>query len=40
MICDFPDLYDYRFDNVNSHGVGSFCLMCFGGTWTKRTQRK
>ena len=32
MICDFPDLYDYRFDGVNSHGVGSFCLMCFGGS--------
>ena len=31
MICDFPDLYDYRFDGVYSHGVGSFCLMCFGG---------
>ena len=29
MICDFPDLYDYGFD---SHGVGSFCLMCYGGT--------
>jgi M6 family metalloprotease-like protein len=31
MICDFPDLYDYRRDGVNSFGVGGFCLMCFGG---------
>lgn len=30
MICDFPDLYDYRRDGVYSHGVGSFCLMCAG----------
>jgi M6 family metalloprotease-like protein len=30
MICDFPDLYDYRFDGIYSHGVGSFCLMCVG----------
>ena len=30
MICDFPDLYDYRADGVYSHGVGSFCLMCAG----------
>jgi hypothetical protein len=30
MICDFPDLYDYKNDGVNSHGVGSFCLMCAG----------
>jgi M6 family metalloprotease-like protein len=30
MICDFPDLYDYRRDGVNSHGVGGFCLMCAG----------
>ncbi len=30
MICDFPDLYDYRNDGVNSHGVGGFCLMCAG----------
>lgn len=30
MVCDFPDLYDYRRDGVYSHGVGSFCLMCFG----------
>jgi M6 family metalloprotease-like protein len=30
MICDFPDLYDYRQDGVYSHGVGSFCLMCAG----------
>lgn len=30
MICDFPDLYDYRNDGVYSHGVGSFCLMCAG----------
>ena len=27
MVCDFPDLYDFQF---NSHGVGSFCLMCYG----------
>ena len=31
MICDFPDLYDYRRDGVSSFGVGGFCLMCFGG---------
>lgn len=30
MICDFPDLYDYKRDGVYSHGVGSFCLMCVG----------
>lgn len=30
MICDFPDLYDYKDDGVYSHGVGSFCLMCAG----------
>jgi hypothetical protein len=30
MICDFPDLYDYKSDGVYSHGVGSFCLMCVG----------
>lgn len=30
MICDFPDLYDYRNDGVNSFGVGGFCLMCAG----------
>lgn len=30
MVCDFPDLYDYRDDDVYSHGVGSFCLMCTG----------
>ena len=29
MICDFPDLY--RYQGVGN-GVGSFCLMCFGGT--------
>ena len=28
MICDFPDLYDY---GNESNGVGSYCLMCFGG---------
>lgn len=27
MICSFPDLYDSERD---SHGVGSFCLMCKG----------
>ena len=27
MLCDFPDLYDLEFD---SHGVGAFCLMCYG----------
>ena len=27
MICNFPDLYDFQRD---SHGVGSFCLMCKG----------
>jgi M6 family metalloprotease-like protein len=27
MLCDFPDLYDLGFD---SHGVGAFCLMCYG----------
>ena len=27
MICDFPDLYDFQFD---SHGIGAFCLMCYG----------
>ena len=30
MICDFPDLYDYGDDGTRSHGVGSFCLMCYG----------
>lgn len=30
MICDFPDLYDYKRDGVYSYGVGSFCLMCVG----------
>jgi M6 family metalloprotease-like protein len=30
MICEFPDLYDYKRDGVYSHGVGSFCLMCSG----------
>lgn len=31
MVCDFPDLYDYGSD---SRGVGSYCLMCAGGsTW-------
>jgi M6 family metalloprotease-like protein len=29
MLCDFPDLYDY---GPESSGVGSFCLMCAGGT--------
>jgi M6 family metalloprotease-like protein len=29
MICDFPDLYDY---GGESHGVGHFCLMCYGGS--------
>ncbi|MCQ1535766.1 M6 family metalloprotease domain-containing protein [Methanosarcina sp. KYL-1] len=29
MVCDFPDLYDY---GAESNGVGSYCLMCFGGT--------
>jgi M6 family metalloprotease-like protein len=29
MICDFPDLYDY---GSQSHGVGNFCLMCYGGS--------
>jgi M6 family metalloprotease-like protein len=29
MICDFPDLYDY---GGQSHGVGHFCLMCYGGS--------
>ena len=27
MICDFPDLYDY---GGESHGVGHYCLMCYG----------
>lgn len=29
MICDFPDLYDYGYE---SRGVGSYCLMCSGGS--------
>ena len=32
LICDFPDLYDYGDDGVESHGVGMFCLMSAGGT--------
>ncbi|HEY5710656.1 MAG TPA: M6 family metalloprotease domain-containing protein [Allosphingosinicella sp.] len=32
LICDFPDLYDYADDKVNSQGVGVFCLMCAGGS--------
>ena len=36
MICDFPDLYDYKNDGVSSHGVGSFCLMCAGANIDER----
>lgn len=28
MICDYPDLYDYGYQ---SKGIGSYCLMCYGG---------
>lgn len=31
MVCDFPDLYDY---GGQSHGVGHYCLMCYGGSDT------
>ena len=31
MVCDFPDLYDY---GGESHGVGHYCLMCYGGADT------
>ena len=31
MVCDFPDLYDY---GSESHGVGHYCLMCYGGADT------
>ncbi len=27
MLCSFPDLYDY---GGESHGVGHYCLMCYG----------
>ena len=33
MICDFPDLYDYEYD---SNGIGTFCLMCTGGSVDKK----
>lgn len=29
MVCDFPDLYRYK---GVGNGVGSYCLMCYGGT--------
>lgn len=29
LICDFPDLYDY---DGSSNGIGSFCLICAGGS--------
>ena len=28
MVCDFPDLYDTGYQ---SSGIGSYCLMCYGG---------
>lgn len=28
MVCDFPDLYQYQGSGL---GVGSYCLMCYGG---------
>lgn len=30
MLCDFPDLYDYKKDGVSSSGIGDYCLMCGG----------
>ena len=31
MLCDFPDLYDYGFDDIDSYGVGQYCLMGWAG---------
>lgn len=33
MLCDYPDLYDYGYE---SSGVGTFCLMCGGGSADER----
>ncbi len=35
MICWWPDLYDYDHDSA---GVGTFCLMCSGGSSTNPVQ--
>jgi M6 family metalloprotease-like protein len=35
MVCDFPDLYDY---GGESHGVGHYSLMCYGGSDTNPVQ--
>ena len=37
MICDFPDLYDY---GAESRGIGSYCLMCAGGSRNKTNPTK
>lgn len=39
MLCRFPDLYDYGRrdnDNVESHGMGPYCLMSFGNQLNRR----
>jgi len=32
MVCDFPDLYDYGYEGIQSAGVGNYCLMAYGGS--------
>jgi M6 family metalloprotease-like protein len=34
MVCDFPDLYQYKGTGL---GAGNYCLMCYGGTGANAT---